>query len=859
MFLTQKKLSGLTIASALALTALSAPAMAQQAGNVFTDEVVVTAQKREQNIQDVGIAITAVTGDQMQALGYTNAQEITALTPGVSMIQPNGEANYAIGIRGVANNDFTTNVESPIAIYVDEVYISQMSGAGFMLFDMERAEVLRGPQGTLFGRNATGGLVQYVTVKPDTSGINGYSSLTYGKFNQMKYQGAVNVPLAENLAMRISAATHQRDGYVHNRLNPNQNLNNANDFANRVQFMWEGGDWDALLNLRQGRQDIRTGFFQHVSAPEAGVLKPSAFNPYVGAGKYDATDTDNDPATLTPRADFIANGGYIDNDGDNFAGAYDFQGHNDLETKGQSLTLNYERGGVKFTSISDYSTTERDYIEDSDASPEDYFNFFLTTDAEQLSQEFRFEGEVDNARWVVGAYYLDLEVNDSNGGIAHGFICDYFEVLGLGASKDCREDTSFRYGVYNPYTTETESTSIFGQWEQDLADDMTVIIGGRWIEEEKDHSYRDVLVKYDTLAISGVDYRTAEEGDLITPYKGNRDDSEWAARLQLDWRPTADTLYYASWNRGVKSGGFNAPLLPTAVPALADTIDTLAATKLEDDGVTSPSDAETAAAKTAVTPAATALFNAREAAFEGFMNYEPEQLDAFEVGFKYQTADNRMTINGAAYYYDYQDYQAFAIIGLDTYTRNAEAESWGAELEIKASPAPGLDVLFGASYIDVEVTDVPGINSSSTDAYEALIAHPTATVGTAPVKPVQTPEVNLNALVRYEMPTAGGNVAFQLDAEYRDEHYFNLTNTDTLKEDGYTLVNGSIAYFPSANDNVTIRFAGHNLTDEEYVVQGFDLSGSIFDAGTANQGFWGMVEHYYGKPRTLSVSVNYLF
>ncbi|MGI9439803.1 MAG: TonB-dependent receptor plug domain-containing protein, partial [Parvibaculales bacterium] len=156
MFLTQKKLSGLTIASALALTALSAPAMAQQAGNVFTDEVVVTAQKREQNIQDVGIAITAVTGDQMQALGYTNAQEITALTPGVSMIQPNGEANYAIGIRGVANNDFTTNVESPIAIYVDEVYISQMSGAGFMLFDMERAEVLRGPQGTLFGRNATG-------------------------------------------------------------------------------------------------------------------------------------------------------------------------------------------------------------------------------------------------------------------------------------------------------------------------------------------------------------------------------------------------------------------------------------------------------------------------------------------------------------------------------------------------------------------------------------------------------------------------------------------------------------------------------------------------------------------------------
>ena len=855
MFLTQKKLSGLTIASALALTALSAPAMAQQAGNVFTDEVVVTAQKREQNIQDVGIAITAVTGDQMQALGYTNAQEITALTPGVSMIQPNGEANYAIGIRGVANNDFTTNVESPIAIYVDEVYISQMSGAGFMLFDMERAEVLRGPQGTLFGRNATGGLVQYVTVKPDTSGINGYSSLTYGKFNQMKYQGAVNVPLAENLAMRISAATHQRDGYVHNRLNPNQNLNNANDFANRVQFMWEGGDWDALLNLRQGRQDIRTGFFQHVTTLEnKGVLTPTARNPYVGAGRYAVAGTDSNGGATTPRADFIASGGYIDADGDNFAGDYNFQGHNDLETKGQSLTLNYERGGVKFTSISDYSTTKRDYIEDSDASPEDYFNFFLTTDAEQLSQEFRFEGEVDNARWVVGAYYLDLKVNDSNGGIAHGFICDYFEALDPSdSSSECRDrDASdTRWGIYNPYTTETESTSIFGQWEQDLADDMTVIIGGRLIEEEKDHSYRDVLVTYDALATSGVDSRTVEAGDLVT-YKGSRDDSEWAARLQLDWRPTADTLYYVSWNRGVKSGGFNAPLLPTAVPTLAATITEIMTAELE--GITTPSDAETTAATAKATADAPALVAARQAGFEKFMNYEPEQLDAFEVGFKYQTADNRMTINGAAYYYDYQDYQAFAILGLDTFTRNAEAESWGVELEIQASPAPGLDVLFGASYIDVEVTEVPGINfTGERDAYDLLIS--AAPTSSAAVKPVQTPEVNLNALVRYEMPTAGGNVAFQLDAEYRDEHYFNLNNSASLTEDGYTLVNGSIAYFPSANDNVTIRFAGHNLTDEEYIVQGFDLGGTILTVS----GFWGMTEHYYGKPRTLSVSVNYLF
>ena len=138
------------------------------------EEIVVTAQKREQDPQDVGIAISALTGDQMRQLGFTNAQQVTAMAPGVSTVQPNGEANYSIAIRGVANSDFTTNVESPVAIYLDEVYISQMSGAGFMLFDMERVEILRGPQGTLYGRNATGGLAHFISRKPSEE-LDGYA------------------------------------------------------------------------------------------------------------------------------------------------------------------------------------------------------------------------------------------------------------------------------------------------------------------------------------------------------------------------------------------------------------------------------------------------------------------------------------------------------------------------------------------------------------------------------------------------------------------------------------------------------------------------------------------------------------
>ena len=749
----------------------------------FMEEILVTAQKREQPMQDVGIAVTAISGELMRTLGYTNAQEITALAPGVSTVQPNGEANYAIGIRGVANNDFTTNVESPIAVYVDEVYISQMSGAGFMLFDMERAEILRGPQGTLFGRNATGGLVQYVSVKPGEE-FGGYGTATYGEYDQVRFQGAVNLPMTEALSARVSVASHQREGYVDNRLAPDRKLNDANDFAVRAQLRWARDAWDVLVNLRQARQDIRTGFFQHVSAVEPGRLTPGRINPFL--------------------LDAAGNPGYRDADGDNYAGDYDFEGRNELTTEGQSLTVKWDRGDLSFTSITDRSVTERDYIEDSDASPTDYFNFFLTTDAEQFSQEFRLAGASDVSAWVAGVYYLDLAVADSNGGIAHGFICDYFVLLG---EPPCppRAATDPRFGIYNPYETDTESWSVFGQWERELTDQVSLILGGRWITEEKEHRYRDILVLYDSRATSGVDARTLDLADLES-YAGGRDDDEWAARVQLDWRPRDGALYYVSYNRGVKSGGFNAPLLPTA-----------------------------------------GFVN------ETSMNYSPERLDAYEAGFKLELAGGRATLNGAAYLYDYAQYQAFSIIGLDTFTLNAEAESQGFELELRASPIARLDLLFGVGYIDTEVTDVPGITVNRA----GLEALGEATRPGRGVRPVQTPEWNLNALVRYEWaaPSLGGDIAVQIAAEHRTEHFFNLTNTSTLTEDGYTLWNAMLSYLPSARENWAIRLAVQNLTDEEYVVQGFDLSGSI----TIPNGFWGMTEHYYGRPRMWSVSADFVF
>ena len=702
------------------------------------EEVVVTAQKREQNVQDVGIAISAVTGEQMRQLGYTNAQQVTALAPGVHTVQPNGEANYAIAMRGVAANDFTTNVESPVAIYLDEVYISQMSGSGFMLFDMERVELLRGPQGTLYGRNATGGLAHFVTVKPAQE-VDGYGQLTVGSYDQVKFEGALGGGLGEGISARVSVATHDNNGYVRNRF-LDERLNNANELAGRVQLLFEPSDsFSVLLNYRRSEQDIDTGFFEHVTANVEGVLTPDEVNEVLG---------------------------YIDNDGDVYEGDYDRDGHNDLVTEGFSATANWDFENFTLTSITDYSTVVRDYIEDSDASPVPLFNFYLTTDAEQFSQELRVSGATEAMDWVAGVYYLDLSVKDSNGAETDPFV-------------DPAGDTPYVTGLDNPYETNTESWSVFGQIERRLNDRLTGILGGRWIRDEKDHAYSINVVDF----VPGTVQRNGNPNILapVADYFGEREDDEFSVRVALNYDMSEDVMVYASWNRGVKGGGYNSPVFPFMSEDLA-----------YDDAT---------------------------------MSYDPEQLDAFEVGFKSRLAGGLVVFNGAAYYYDYKDYQAFQIVFLDTLTTNADAESYGFELELQATPGEGLDVILGMAYNDIEVDLGRGPAPKTTS--------------------VQSPKWNLNGLVRYAWPMAGGTVAAQVDALYRSKHYFSLTGLPTVEENGYTITNASISY-TSADGSYSVTGFVHNLGDVQHLVQTFDLSGPAV---------FGMVEQYYNKPRWWGVSL----
>ena len=765
------------------------------------EEVIVTAQKREQNIQDVGIAITAFSGEQMRQLGYTNAQQITALAPGVHTVQPNGEANYGLAIRGAANSDFVANQESPVSLYVDEVYISQMSGAGFMLFDMERVEILRGPQGTLYGRNATGGLAHFVTNKPEQE-FGGYGQVTVGEYDQVKFQGAVNGALTEGLSARLSVSTHHNSGYVENRVDPDNDLNNANDYAARAQLLFEPSeDFSLLLNTRYSLQEIRTGFFENVS----GSLDE------VGNGVKE------DNCAL-----YTNFNGYCDDDGDNFAGDYDKLGHNDLETWGVSGTLKWELGDSLLTVVLDRQGVERDYIEDSDASPLPDFNFFLATDAEQWSSEIRLDGETEKVRWVAGFYYLDIDIADANGAEIPGLGADpsglggnpigiqnfvdfgFNEVSAFVAAGLFGAADGAYIGIDNPYRQQKDSWSLFGQVEYELSEQFTVIGGFRWIDEQVDFHYDSNVVLFpndgsverngnpNILLPTGVFIELLGYPPLErTDYTGDYNEGLWSAKVELDWRPNDNLLAYASWNRGVKGGGFNAPLNPLLVLA-------------QQEDVSSSQDE-----------------------FDAQYSFGEEELNAFEIGFKSTLMDGLARLNASAYYNDYKDFQAFTIVSLATNVVSApDAESIGFETELFLTPAEGLDVAFGLSYNDINVTLADGGKTTS----------------------IQSPKWNVNGLVRYEWPSFnGGSMTIQGDIHYRSKHYHSVTRADAVTQDGYHIANARLSY-TSADGKWEAAVFAENITDENYVVQSFDIAAVL-----------GWIEEYYGRPRWVGGSVSYHF
>ena len=423
------------IAAAL-LSTVSAGAFAQatdtpESRSLLSDEIVVTAQKRAQNIQDVGIAVTAYTGDQLRQLGVIDSTNLAAFSPGVHISGNLAGQNTQLTIRGVTQNDFNDIVEAPNATYLDEGYIAIAQGQTFALFDIERVELLKGPQGTLFGRNATGGLVQYISRKPTFDRVEGFVDLTGGVYDsvgnpgQFRIEGGLGGPLSPKLAVRGAFVWNKRDALLKNDYpkgavggspgpGAGADLGDDDTLAGRFTVAFKPTDrLSFTLSANGARSRLSTGPYQ--SKPTinrfnaAGELVdvtdvgPTETRASIGANGQDlGSDLDNNGVfgdsfgRPRPGGDFF---GYIDPDGKDFRTSSDFafkkQGR--VDTWGVLLRTGYELSdAVQLTSISDYKHFSKLLFIDVDAGPGNQAANYAGLQAEQASQELRLNGKSGN-------------------------------------------------------------------------------------------------------------------------------------------------------------------------------------------------------------------------------------------------------------------------------------------------------------------------------------------------------------------------------------------------------------------------------------------------------------------------------
>lgn len=706
---------------------------------VAADEIIVTAQKREQGIGDVPIAISAYSGDEIRERGLSSVTELARQNPSVLVGVGTGEGGVPlIAIRGVSLQDYSDINEGPSAVYIDEFYKASLFAVDAQLYDLERVEVLRGPQGTLFGRNATGGLIQVVTAKP-TDTPEGYIQAGFGEWDQYRIEGAVGGPITENLSGRFSLARETFDGYSENLFDgPDGNF--VDTFSLRGQLLYEPTDAFSASLMYQYSQNRGENAFTNLAV----TLDPDTQLAVVNPGGADAA-------------------GYVDPTPNNLADInIDEPGFLNTDQHTAIGRIEWDLGGVTLISVTGYEHSSKDLCLDTDASPTFVRETSFSPVSEEISQEVRLEGGDESFYWVLGGFYFDFDIDgmqDLNG-------------------------VSFVSSSYMPmdYAVDTTSWAVFANASYSFAPTLSLDLGARYTEEDKEISI-DIpfTFVYDSEgAFAGFGSFLFDEstvGDLA-----KHDVENFSFNARLNWTPTEDLLAYAGVSRGFKGGAFNLGLF--ALPLVED-------------------------------------YKVKE-----------EKLTSYEAGLKTSMHDGRFQLNGAIFYYDYVDFQAFLY---DSATRsslifNTDATIKGLELEGVAQLFEGFDLTASLTLLDATLDDVADRAGNIADRDMAL-----------------APDVSASVLARYSWAAPwGGSFAVQSDVIYRSEHYFDPLNSPALHEPSYVVVDARVSWTNEA-ENWEIALIGKNIGDKTYRNYAFDFSSQLY------------IQGMYARPQWFGGTVSYRF
>lgn len=544
------KTSRLLVLCSIPACVLAVPAMAQdgssaaaEAGDAETGDeglstIVVTAQKREQNLQSVGIAVTAVTAESIASRNITSSADLAGKIVGLENYSPYGPGTSAnVVIRGIGVNDFGEGHEAPVTTYVDEFYYVAVPAVDFALFDLDRVEVLRGPQGTLFGRNSTGGLIHYVTAKPGNS-AEGFANATYSSFNTLKLEAAANAPLSDTVSVRLSGFSLTSDGYQR-QINPElERGGQAGSQAVRLQLRYQGDDgWDLNLKGEYGRIDTVHSYYEMLTG-------------YV----------DEDTGLVVQDDSIVDIVGYSDRTGP--AAAKNVAWANrpaKLQATIKSALFRAEKefGSTTFTSVTGYQNYKRTMLEDSDGTPNDIVYASFPYQLEEVTQEFRLFGDGDRTDWTAGVYGLHA-VGTNQPSAVFNFPLD-------GPADDgIYQGEYFPLALNSDWRLRTNSISAFGQIEQDLTDALKLIAGARLTYDNKTFADADnAAFRTCESGQPGSCFLVSEGGDgTPNPFDLKYDQLLVSGKVALEYSPDRNTLLYASVSRGTKGGGFNNGFYP---------------------------------------------------------------------------------------------------------------------------------------------------------------------------------------------------------------------------------------------------------------------------------------------------------
>ena len=726
------------------------------------EEVVVTAQKRSESLQDVPITITAFGEQQLTDSGFDSISDLAFLSPSLQF------GNFGpvtfVTVRGIGNENTTAGGDPGVALHLDGVYLGRPVATLFSAFDTERVEILRGPQGTLYGRNATGGSINLITKKPEDE-VSGEVDVTYGDFDLLRFRGAVNLPLSDSVAARVVLFNEDRDGYSDNSFVGGTEANDADNWGGRAHLAFEFGDSGSLLlsasridssgvgskpELREALPGSTTG--QPLAGPPG-----FAFSPGGPASGVPASNTYIDPVT----------GNLAVNDLSVFSESKNTRERQDNELSIYSATLDWDFAALSLKSITAYVETDYESLADQDYSTLDLAELLLTESSEQFSQELHLLSNNDSAfQWIVGLFYFNEDA-DRRSQFFGGRYDVFAQIFGVPSGFDVGGDV------------ESESYAAFGQGTYDISDSLQFTAGLRWTRDEKDGTNRG-------FQFAGAPYADPVNGEW----------NRFTYRLALDWQMNDDILLFGSFSTGYKSGGIN------QVAAIS-----LGAT--------------------------TAI-------------YEPETVDAIEVGVKSTLLDGRLQLNSSAYYNEYDDlqFQVFGLGGPEAF--NAEgARVAGLEVELRALIAGTLEFDASLGLTDSEF-DAQVINGVQLDGNQVQ----------------RTPDTTYNLGLTNEWVLGdAGALRVRLEHSFTDEIFYTAFNRNagfadpggSDLADDYTSTNARVFWF-SPNESWTVEAAVTNLTDE-------NQEGNVFRGigFTDIAGGGGPEEITYNPPRQWSVRVGYSF